>query len=453
VSASKVSSDRSRAGARGAARDRRDQCRCRRASSPSSTPTSCRMRCRPSYASSGPRVGEVALERYPVAAAGCARLSLASSAWRAISWWFGNGSDELISILCSASRRRGERARRRSSIRFELRLLQVRRGRARGRSDRGAADRDLRARRAAMIRAIGSTGRGRVPRAADNRPDPVAARVCRRARRAVPRRSRSSRRAYLAYSGATSLPVLAAPQPRVMRTLSSSAGRPAGRLHDLVAGGGAHLGSCGHRTMSARSISAPPSSCSSTRPRGCAARAAEVVRRAYAAIRRAVRPWPRGVSQRGEPRADPHHRRVRAVAAAGRRRHSVRLFDVGRLAGCLRITVGTRPRPRRCSRAVTASPRCEPASGSDGSNQLRPADRWPFAWLLGSPRSPVLPYARRLRRPVTPEAWRNCWVHGSSCLGSRLAHSPSSRAASRTAMPNSLYSKTSKCSQTAHGVR
>jgi len=126
-----------------------------------------------------------------------------------------------------------------------------------------------------------------------------------------------------------------------MRTLSKlGMAGPAGRLHDLVAGGG----------RAPREVR-PPYNVSALDQRAaefllehatawCAARAAEVVAERTRYPPRCP-PVASRVSQRGEPRADPHHRRVRAVAAAGRRSISVRLFDVGRLAGCLRITRGT----------------------------------------------------------------------------------------------------------------
>jgi len=120
-----------------------------------------------------------------------------------------------------------------------------------------------------------------------------------------------------------------------------SDGRPARRLHDLVARDRQRLEKVRPPTTCRRSISAPPSSSSSTRPRGV--RPARPRSWPSGTPRRgADRPRPRCLPERGEPPPRQVRRRPGDVAAPRGGRIVVRSFgSAGPLASCLRITVGT----------------------------------------------------------------------------------------------------------------
>jgi histidinol-phosphate aminotransferase len=295
----------------------------------------------------GRALGEVALERYPDAAARRLRAVVARQAGvSGEQLVFGNGSDELIAMLCSAfSARRGTRPAAvlypgPTFVYYQLAAI------ARGveaievpLTDRFELD------EAAVIRGIDEHNPGVVFFALPNNPTGTlwrlefAAEIAARYRDVVI----VADEAYLAYSGATSLPVLAEhPNLVVMRTLSK-------------------LGMAGLRvgfTISSPAIAGllerlrPPYNLSSLDQRAaeflleragewCAARAADVVaergRLAAALAARGFEVFP----------SEANLILIRTTGATALWRRladagiTVRLFDAGRLTGCLRITVGT----------------------------------------------------------------------------------------------------------------
>lgn len=312
----------------------------------------------------GRALAEVALERYPDSAARRLReivvrqlsASLATGAAGAAvapvrpitgdQVVFGNGSDELIAMLCSAfsARRDGRTAAilcpspsfvyyRMSAIARGVDTIEV--------PLTPAFELD----EPAMLRAIEQHRPSVVFLALPNNPTGTLWRIGFAAELAARFRDVVvvSDEAYFAYSGATSLPVLAEhPNLVVMRTLSK-------------------LGMAGLRvgfTISSPAIAAvleklrPPYNLSSLDQRAaefllehatawCAARAAEVVaergRLAAALSARGFEVFPSEANLvliRTTGATALWHR----LAGAG---VMVRLFDAGPLAGCLRITVGT----------------------------------------------------------------------------------------------------------------
>ncbi|HMG23650.1 MAG TPA: histidinol-phosphate transaminase [Kofleriaceae bacterium] len=300
----------------------------------------------------GRALAEVALERYPDAAARRLRQVVvrqlsATAPVTGEQVVFGNGSDELIAMLCSAfsAPRAGGRPAailcpapsfvyyRMSAIARGVEPIEV--------PLTPAFELD----EPAMLRAIEQHRPSVVFLALPNNPTGTlwrlgfAAELAARFRDAVI----VSDEAYFAYSGATSLPVLAEhPNLVVMRTLSK-------------------LGMAGLRvgfTVSAPAIAAvleklrPPYNLSSLDQRAaefllehatawCAERAAEVVaersRLAAALAERGLEVFPSQANLlliRTTGATALWHR----LADAG---IMVRLFDAGPLAGCLRITVGT----------------------------------------------------------------------------------------------------------------
>lgn len=305
-------------------------------------------------------LAEVAIERYPDAAARRLRAVLArqlSAATpntpitpgmpiRGDQLVFGNGSDELIAILCSAfAAPRGHRPAavlypvpsfvyyRHSAIVRGVDVVEV------------PLTETFELDEPAMIRAIEEHQPSVVFLALPNNPTGTlwrlgfAAELAARFRDVVI----VSDEAYVIYSGATSLPVLADhPNLVVMRTLSK-------------------LGMAGLRvgfTISSPAIAAlleklrPPYNVSALDQRAaefllehatewCAARAAEVVaERARLAAALTARGFEVFASE-----ANLVLVRTTGAAALWQRLAdagvTVRLFDAGRLAGCLRITVGT----------------------------------------------------------------------------------------------------------------
>jgi histidinol-phosphate aminotransferase len=259
---------------------------------------------------------------------------------------FGNGSDELIAMVCSAfSARRGDRpaavlypgptfvyyqlsAQARGVEPIEVPL-----------TDRFELDEP------ATIRAIEEHHPGVVYLALPNNPTGTLWRLGFAAELAARFRDVAivSDEAYFAYSGATSMPVLADhPNLIVMRTLSK-------------------LGMAGLRvgfTISTPAIAAlleklrPPYNLSALDQRAaeflleradawCAARAADVIaertRLATALAARGLEVFP----------SEANLLLVRTTGAKALWQRladagvTVRLFDAGRLAGCLRVTVGT----------------------------------------------------------------------------------------------------------------
>lgn len=293
------------------------------------------------------RLSEVALERYPDAAARGLRGVLARRLGVAGDQLvFGNGSDELIAILCSAfSARRGARA---ASVIYPgpsfvyYRLAAIARGVEPIEvplTDAFELD------EAAMLRAIEEHRPSVAFFALPNNPTGTLWRVGFAAELAARHRDLVvvADEAYLAYSGATSLPVLADhPNLVIMRTLSK-------------------LGMAGLRvgfTISSPAIAAlleklrPPYNLSALDQCAaeflierasdwCAARAADVVaertRLAAALAARGFEVFPSA--------ANLLLVRTTGATALWQRLADqgvmVRLFDAGRLAGCLRITVGT----------------------------------------------------------------------------------------------------------------
>lgn len=295
----------------------------------------------------GRALAEVAFERYPDPAARRLRAVLARKLGvSGDQLVFGNGSDELIAMLCSAfSARRGSRPAAvlypgPTFVYYELAAI------ARGvepvevpLTDRFELDEP------AVVRGIEEHRPSVVFFALPNNPTGTLWRLGFAAELAARYRDVVivSDEAYIAYSGATSLPVLADhPNLVVMRTLSK-------------------LGMAGLRvgfTISSPAIAAlleklrPPYNLSALDQRAaelllerasewCAARAADVVaERARLAAALAARGLEVFASE-----ANLLLVRTRDAAALWRRLADagviVRLFDAGRLAGCLRITVGT----------------------------------------------------------------------------------------------------------------
>ena len=295
----------------------------------------------------GRELGEVALERYPDAAARRLRAVVARQLGvDGAQLVFGNGSDELIAMLCSAFA--APRGTRPAAVLYPAptfvyyRLAAIARGVE-------PIEVPLTARfeldEAAVIRAIDAHQPSVVYLALPNNPTGTLWRLAFAAELAARYRDTVivSDEAYVAYSGATSLPVLAEhPNLVVMRTLSK-------------------LGMAGLRvgfTISSPAIAAlleklrPPYNLSALDQRAaefllehasawCAARAADVVaeRSRLAA----------GLAARGlEVFDSAANLLLIRTPEATRLWHrlfdigiTVRLFDAGPLAGCLRITVGT----------------------------------------------------------------------------------------------------------------
>jgi histidinol-phosphate aminotransferase len=299
----------------------------------------------------GRALAEVAIERYPDASARRLREILvrqlsATAPLTGDQLVFGNGSDELIAMLCSAfsARRDGRPAAilcpSPSFVYYRLSAI------ARGVEPievplTAAFELD----EPAMVRAIEQHRPGVVFLALPNNPTGTMWRLSFAAELAARFRDVVvvSDEAYVAYSGQTSLPVLADhPNLVVMRTLSK-------------------LGMAGLRvgfTVSSPAIAAlleklrPPYNLSALDQRAaellleragawCAARAAEVVaergRLAAALAARGFEVFPSAANMIliRTPGAAALWRRL---ADAG---VMVRLFDAGPLAGCLRVTVGT----------------------------------------------------------------------------------------------------------------
>jgi histidinol-phosphate aminotransferase len=300
----------------------------------------------------GQALAEVALERYPDVAARRLRtivarqLSTPAAAIRGDQIVFGNGSDELIAMLCSAlsAPYRGRPA----VVLYPwpsfvyYRLAAIARGVATVEVPLTAA---FELDEPAMLRAIEHHRPSVVFLALPNNPTGTLWRVGFAAELAARFRDVVivSDEAYIAYAGATSLPVLAEhPNLVVMRTLSK-------------------LGMAGLRvgfTVSAPAIAAlleklrPPYNLSALDQRAaeflleqampwCEARAAEVIaergRLAAAIAARGFEVFP----------SEANLLLIRTAGAAALWRRladagiMVRLFDAGPLAGCLRVTVGT----------------------------------------------------------------------------------------------------------------
>jgi histidinol-phosphate aminotransferase len=292
-------------------------------------------------------LSEVAIERYPDVSARRLRAIVAGQLGVAGDQLvFGNGSDELIAMLCSGfSSRSGGRAGAvlcpdPSFVYYRLAAIM-----------RGVEPIEVPLTPAfeldepAMIRAIEDHHPGVVFLALPNNPTGTLWRLAFAAELAARFRDTIivSDEAYFAYCGATSLPVLADhPNLVVMRTLSK-------------------LGMAGLRvgyTVSSPAIAAvleklrPPYNLSALDQRAaefllerasewCAACVAEVVaeraRLAEALAARGLEVFPSQANLllvRTRDALALWHR----LTGAG---ISVRLFDAGRLAGCLRITVGT----------------------------------------------------------------------------------------------------------------
>ena len=295
----------------------------------------------------GRALAEVALERYPDAGARRLRAIVARQLGvTGEQLVFGNGSDELIAMLCSAFA--APRGTRPAAILYPgpsfvyYRLGAIARGvepievplTSRFELDEPA-----------MLRAVDEHRPSVVYLALPNNPTGTLWRMGFAAELAARHRDVVvvSDEAYHAYSGATSLPVLAAhPNLVVMRTLSK-------------------LGMAGLRvgfTVSTPAIAAvleklrPPYNLSSLDQRAaeflleraatwCAARAADVIaertRLAAALADRGFEVFP--------SEANLVLIRTTGATALWQRLADagvmVRLFDAGRLAGCLRITVGT----------------------------------------------------------------------------------------------------------------
>lgn len=292
-------------------------------------------------------LAEVAIERYPDPTARRLREVLARQLGVAGGQLvFGNGSDELIAMLCAAfAAPRGARPAavlypvpsfvyyRIAAIARGLEVVEV------PLTDRFELDEP------AVIRAIEEHHPSVVFLALPNNPTGTLWRVGFAAELAARYRDVAivSDEAYLAYSGATSLPVLADhPNLVVMRTLSK-------------------LGMAGLRvgfTISSPALAGlldklrPPYNVSALDQRAaefllehatawCAARAADVVaERTRLAAALSVRGFEVFASA-----ANLLLVRTTGAAALWQRLAdagiTVRLFDAGRLAGCLRITVGT----------------------------------------------------------------------------------------------------------------
>ncbi len=292
-------------------------------------------------------LGEVALERYPDAAARRLRAVVGRQLGVAGDQIvFGNGSDELIAMLCSAFA--APRGTQTAAILYPVptfvyyKLAAVARGVETIEVPLGSA---FELDEAAVIRAIEDHRPSVVFLALPNNPTGTLWRMGFAAELAgrYPDLVVVSDEAYIAYSGQTSLPALAAhPNLVVMRTLSK-------------------LGMAGLRvgfTISSPAIAGlleklrPPYNLSALDQHAaefllehaaawCTARAADVVaERTRLAAALAARGFEVFASQANlvlirTPGATALWQRL---ADAG---VMVRLFDAGRLAGCLRITVGT----------------------------------------------------------------------------------------------------------------
>jgi len=292
-------------------------------------------------------LAEVAIERYPDPTAGRLRARLAGQLGVAGDQLvFGNGSDELIALVSSAFA--APRGARPAAILYPVptfvyyKLAAIARGlEAIEVPLTDAFELD----EAAMIRAIEEHRPSVVFLALPNNPTGTLWRMGFAAELAARYRDVAvvSDEAYLAYSGATSLPVLADhPNLIVMRTLSK-------------------LGMAGLRvgfTISSPALAAvleklrPPYNLSALDQRAaefllehaagwCAARAADVIaertRLAAALVARGFEVFPSAANLL-LVRTTCATALWKRLAAAG---ITVRLFDAGRLAGCLRITVGT----------------------------------------------------------------------------------------------------------------
>ena len=295
----------------------------------------------------GRALSEVPIERYPDVAARRLRAVLVRQLGVAADQLvFGNGSDELIAMLCSAFSA-GRGGARGAVLYPEPTFVYYRMSAI----FRGAEPIEVPLTAAfeldepAMIRAIDVHRPGVVFLALPNNPTGTLWRMGFATELAARYRDTVivSDEAYFAYSGATSLPVLADhPNLVVMRTLSK-------------------LGMAGLRvgfTISSPAIAAvleklrPPYNLSALDQRAaefllehasewCAARAADVVaertRLAAALAERGLEVFPSAANLILVRTADARALWQRLSDAGV----SVRLFDAGSLAGCLRITVGT----------------------------------------------------------------------------------------------------------------
>lgn len=292
-------------------------------------------------------LAEIPLERYPDPTAHRLRAVVARQLGvGGDQLVFGNGSDELIALLCSAFA--APRGARPAAVLYPVptfvyyKLAAVARGVER---IEVPLTETFELDEAAMIRAIEEHRPSVVYLALPNNPTGTLWRLGFAAELAARYRDLVvvSDEAYLAYSGATSLPVLADhPNLVVMRTLSK-------------------LGMAGLRvgfTISSPAIAAvleklrPPYNLSALDQRAaefllehatawCTARAAEVVaERARLAAALAARGFEVFASAANLllVRTTGATALWQRLADAG---ITVRLFDAGRLAGCLRITVGT----------------------------------------------------------------------------------------------------------------
>jgi len=292
-------------------------------------------------------LAEVAIERYPDPAARRLRAVLAHQLGVAgAQLVFGNGSDELIALVCSAFA--APRGARPAAVLYPVptfvyyKIAAIARGLEVIEVPLGES---FELDEPAMIRAIEDHHPGVVFLALPNNPTGTLWRIGFAAELAARFRDVAivSDEAYLAYNGATSLPVLAAhPNLIVMRTLSK-------------------LGMAGLRvgfTISSPAIAGvlerlrPPYNVSALDQRAaefllehaapwCAARAADVVaERTRLAAALAARGFEVFASAANLVlvRTTGATELWNRLAGAG---VSVRLFDAGRLAGCLRITVGT----------------------------------------------------------------------------------------------------------------
>jgi histidinol-phosphate aminotransferase len=292
-------------------------------------------------------LAEVAIERYPDPTARRLRAVLAGQLGVAGDQLvFGNGSDELIALLCAAFA--APRGARPAAVLYPVptfvyyKFAAIMRG---VEAIEVPLTEAFELDEAAMIRAIEEHHPGVVFLALPNNPTGTLWRIGFAAELAArfPDVAIVSDEAYLAYSGATSLPVLADhPNLVVMRTLSK-------------------LGMAGLRvgfTISSPAIAGvleklrPPYNISALDQRAaefllehatawCAARAAEVVversRLAAALAARGLEVFA-SAANLVLVRTTGATALWQRLADAG---VTVRLFDAGRLAGCLRITVGT----------------------------------------------------------------------------------------------------------------
>ena len=274
----------------------------------SSTPTSCRTRCRPSCArGSAPRSPRSRSSAIPIRrrARLRARGRRASSASRGEQLVFGNGSDELIAMLCAAFA---------GPILYpvpSVRLLPARRDRARPPPVEVPLDVAVRARRGRRsMRAIDAHRPSVVFLALPNNPTGTlwrpafALELAARHRDIVDRLRRGVRRVQRA--SPTCRALAAHPNLVVMRTLSKigMAGLRVGFTVVVARDRRACSRRCARRTTCQRARSARRRvRCSSTRATWCAARAAEVVAERARLAAGARRARARGVPERGEPPA------------------------------------------------------------------------------------------------------------------------------------------------------